>query len=81
MSLKQMRTLSRNPRIVTLLSTLFLGSLEIILWQLSGAGALLIFVSVLTLITFCSQFYLVATLAKEIVHLHEKVTNLEKRNP
>ena len=80
MSLKDMRTLSKNPRIVTLLCTLFLGSLEIILWQLSGVGAVLIFVSVLTLVTFCSQFYLVATLAKEVVKLHERIENLEKRS-
>lgn len=79
MSLKDMRTLSKNPRVVTLLCTLFLGSMAIILWQLVGTSAVLIFLSVLTLITFASQFYLVATLAKEIVQLHEKITNLERR--
>ncbi len=79
MSLKDMRTLSKNPRIVTLLCTLFLGSMEIILWKIIGTPAVLIFVSVLTLLTFCSQFYLVATLAKEIVQLHEKIENQGRR--
>jgi hypothetical protein len=53
--------------------------MEIILWKIIGTPAVLIFVSVLTLLTFCSQFYLVATLAKEIVQLHEKIENQGRR--